>query len=348
MKVLQAPLSFYPHFAQRFFARWLRLGLCGLCCTLALQGWTADSNSDNADLLQNHSDHRLLQQIDNYHDALSLRLVNTVAAIDTFFGDDRALEESDTTRLRLNSTFRYIDGNELTAQFGVSGRFALPHLQQRFQVVVDADGREQDLRSGLDDTDDVTDDDRSLFAGLRWLSRETRHSRVHLDGGLRLRSGLVPFIRVRGRRTLTYTHWRVRLTQNFLWFEDRGLGQQTAVDFERWLDPEHLFRASPSIRWSEHIDGLDWRQGLSVVHLWREDKMVGFNAGVRGQTRPNIRVEEFDALVRYRQRAYRDWLFFEVQPALSFPRDNDFSATPILTLKVEAVFGEIRPTTKGY
>ncbi len=340
----------YSHFYPRLRAkgtglRAVALGLIGLTV-----GWsvrTTDANDQQFEQADNN-ERVLLRQIDDYHEALSLRLVRTVAAVDTFFADERVLEETDTTRLRLSSTFRYIDGKDLTVQLGVSGRLALPHLQERFQVLVDADGREQDLRSGLEDTDEVTDDDRSLFAGLRWLSRETRHSRVHLDGGLRLRSGLVPFVRVRGRRTLTYDHWRVRLTQTFLWFEDRGLGQQTAVDFERWLDPLHLFRASPSVRWSEHIDGLDWRQGISVVHLWRPDKMVGFNVGVRGQTEPNIRVEEFDGLVRYRQLVYRDWFFIEVQPKLSFPRENDFNATPILALKLEALFGEIRPAPKGY
>ncbi len=290
----------------------------------------------------------LAQHIDDYHDVVSRQLVRTVAGVDAFFADDRALEESDATRLRLTSTFRYVDGRDLTIQLGVSGRLDLPRLQQKLQLLVDADGREQDLRSGLEDTDAVTDDDRSLFTGLRWVPRETRRSRVNIDGGLRWRSGPVPFVRVRGRRTLTYTHWLVRLTQNFLWFEDRGLGQQTTVDFERWLDHTHLFRATPSLRWSEHIDGLDWRQGVSVFHLWDDERMIGMSLGVRGQTDPNIRVEHLEGVLRYRQRAFRDWLFVEVSPSLTFPRSNDFELTPVLTLKLEALFGEIRAPPRGY
>jgi hypothetical protein len=43
--------------------------------------------------------------------------------------------------------------------------------------------------------------------------------------------------------------------------------------------------------------------------------------------------------VRYRQRILRDWLFYEIIPQVSFPRERDFEATPGILLRLEMLFG---------
>jgi hypothetical protein len=35
----------------------------------------------------------------------------------------------------------------------------------------------------------------------------------------------------------------------------------------------------------------------------------------------------------------RKWLFFEIVPQLSFPRERDFEAVPGILLRIEGIFG---------
>jgi hypothetical protein len=43
--------------------------------------------------------------------------------------------------------------------------------------------------------------------------------------------------------------------------------------------------------------------------------------------------------VRFRQRIWRDWLYYEVGPQLVFPREENFDATPGIFLRLEMLFG---------
>ncbi len=285
----------------------------------------------------------LAEEVDYYHETISKGVLRMANRIDQFFADDRILEESDKTQLRMTSSVRYEDGKNLTMRVSLKGRLVMPYLQERLQLFVDTDGRERDIKDELRETSEVSEDDKSLFTGVRYVTRETRRSRVSVDGGLRWRGGPVPFARVRGRRTLTFDHWAVRFTQLFFWFEDRGFGERTTIDFDRWLDDVHFFRASPSATWSEVSEGVDLRQTFTVFHFMSSDTMVGFDLDVQGHTRPTAKVDKYEATFRWRQRSHRDWMFFEVAPGLSFPRRNDFELTPILTLKLEVLFGNVDP-----
>lgn len=286
------------------------------------------------------TDPTLVEEVDSYHAAISERVLQTAMRIDEFFAEDRILEENRETLLRVQSALRYDDGRDLTFRLNLSGRFVMPHLEEQLQLFFDTDGRERDLKEGLKETPAVTEDDRSLFTGIRYTPRDTRRTRLNLDGGLRWHSGPQPFARVRGRRTFLFDYWAMRVTQTAFWFNHRGVGLQTKIDFERWLDEQHFFRARPSAVWSEESEGVDLRQTFNIYHTMNEDTLVGIDLDVQGHTWPSAKVDKYEASLRWRQRTYRDWMFFEISPGLAFPRDNDFQLTPIITLRLEVLFGD--------
>jgi hypothetical protein len=59
-------------------------------------------------------------------------------------------------------------------------------------------------------------------------------------------------------------------------------------------------------------------------------------------THPSHRLEAVTLSVRYRQRLWRDWLYYEVVPQLSFPREENFDITPGINLRLEMLFGHYR------
>jgi len=46
--------------------------------------------------------------------------------------------------------------------------------------------------------------------------------------------------------------------------------------------------------------------------------------------------------VRYRQRFWRDWLFFEVAPQISWPRERDYEFVSGILLRFEMYFGKYK------
>ncbi len=281
-----------------------------------------------------------IRNIDQWHEAISIRVSGAANNIDEFFGDERALEESNRTQLRLNSAIQYEDVTDLTIKLSFSGNISLPRVSERIQLFIDTEGRERDVKEGFQTAPGVDDDQKSLFTGLRYVTRETRRSLISLDGGLRWRGGPVPIVRLRGRRTFVYDEWAIRLVQTFFWVEDRGFGEQTRVDFERKLNPQHFLRITPSAIWSEWSQGVDVRQIVSVVHIRDDDNMIALELDVQGHTHSSAKVDKYEASLRWRTRGHRPWLFYEVAPGMAFKREFDYEIRPVLTLRVEATFGE--------
>lgn len=325
---------------QRVPAHLVSLPLYARFALICLLFAPLHSHTAYAQVIRRNNESVLAEEVDYYHEAISKGVLRMANRIDQFFVDDRILDESNKTQLQFSTAVRYEDGRNLTIRMSLKGRIVLPYLQERWQVFVDTDGPERDIKDDLRQTEAVTEDDKSLFTGLRYVTHETRRSRVSVDGGLRWRGGPVPFVRLRARRTLTYDPWALRFTQLFFWFENRGFGERTTIDFDRWLDDTHLFRATPSVIWSEESQGVDLRQSFSVYCFWSDDTMIAVHFDVEGHTRPTAQVDKYEATLRWRQRSYRDWMFYEVAPAMAFPRENDFALTPILTLKVEILFGD--------
>ncbi len=279
---------------------------------------------------------------DYYHTLISLRIIDFADRLDRFFADDRILEETDETLIRITPSINVTERRGSTVRLSVSGRLALPYMEERWQIFVDRIGAGRDIREEFSETPDTTEDDKSLFAGVRYLARETRRSRLDLDGGLRWRRGPNPFARIRGRRYIHLDPWLMRLTQTFFWFEHRGFGMTPAVDFDRRLLEHIFFRSTSSGTWAEDSQGVDIRQQFSFVHRLSERRAVGFSAHAYGHTHPSLVMDEYGLIWRYRQRIHRDWLFLEIAPGTLFPRDRDYELTPTVTVKLEAFFGDIR------
>lgn len=292
-----------------------------------------------ADYIRQRHPSNFMREVDRWHETVSLQVSRTADNIDEFFGDKRSQEEMNDTQIRLNTAIQYEDLTDLTLKFSLSGNISLPHLSERLQILVDTDGRERNLKQGLQTAPDVTDEQKSIFTGLRYVTRETRRSLISLDGGMRWRGGPVPVIRLRGRRTFVYDEWAIRLVQTGFWVSDRGFGEQTRVDFERKLDDQHFLRLTPSKIWSEWSDGVDLRHVVSVVHIRDEDNMIALELDIQGHTRPSAVVDKYEASLRWRTRGHRPWLFYEVASGMAFKRQFNYEIRPVLSVRVEATFG---------
>ena len=74
--------------------------------------------------------------------------------------------------------------------------------------------------------------------------------------------------------------------------------------------------------------------------------MASSGMGVRGITAQDslltiVDTDEYWVEVRYRKNFYKNWLFYQVTPGLTRPREFDFETLPRLELKLEAVYGDL-------
>ena len=286
-----------------------------------------------------HAATHSLRTMDKVHSALSWGLVESVDTFDGFFGDDRVSEENNETLLRVSLPYTIKESDESEFKPKVNARVALPQLQNRLHVILDEFTQDDDRDDDRHDDPGDDEDHQRVSLGLRYLAKERYRTRINYDAGVRFNSGLDPFVRARATRAFALKKWVPRLTEDLLWTEKESLTSTSTLNFDRPVVTTVMFRASSRMIWEEDDYGVKPSQNLML--FWRpSDVRAGsLNLGVSGLTHPATVVDKYRAAVTYRQRVFRKWIYAEITPAAEFPRERDFNFTPMLTLKLEMIFG---------
>lgn len=276
--------------------------------------------------------------VDRAHAAVSRRVIDAGRRLDAFFSDERLEEEVPGSRLRLRGGFELRRGPDVDLVEDFDTKIALPRTEQRLQILIG--------RVGVRDQEDdelLTDRDREseTVTGLRVLLRENTWVRLQADGGSKFRPTPDPFGRTRARFLYGLAPWAFRLTQTVSWFTRDGWGETTRVDAERELGERFFARTTSEATVAETSDGIEWSQRFSLQRVLSRRRAISIDLEAFGPTEPATYVEEYAAAFRYRQRIWREWLFYEIEPALVFPRERGYDVRPELTFRLEVVLGDL-------
>ena len=101
-----------------------------------------------------------------------------------------------------------------------------------------------------------------------------------------------------------------------------------------WLALQAHFDASAK--------NFDLRQDFTFFHTVDDRNVLRYQGSVIGVSNPQLRVTDYVAQVHYRYRLNREWLFFELNPQLHFPRDKNYDPSPALSMRLEVLFDDSR------
>ena len=282
--------------------------------------------------------------IDRVHGAISTGILATAEWLDSFFDDPRFAAEENRTRVKLGADYFLERGSGPDFNVPVSARLRLPQLENKARLVVvgtpdqDVEGRtptEGTAASRLPGTQD-----NAVTAAVDYFFWQTDRHNFATRVGVRFREGVPEtFVQPRYRYLLPLDPWALRFTQEFRWWTEFGWEETTTLDLERPIGEGLFFRATAQGAWSEQEDGYFYslsfvlRQPLSPRRVLQYEWINSF------QTHPAHQLQEVLAVVRYRQRFWRDWMFYEVAPQASFRRERDFDVAPGILFRLEMFFG---------
>lgn len=285
--------------------------------------------------------------IDILHRMMSSGLLSSAAWLDSFFADERYEAEANQSRFKIRYDAFREEGTGMVFQPDIDLRLVLPEMRRKTLLVVSGDPGENietaAAASGPPDILDPPSPDRNVTTSLQYILRATEKINFTARAGARFRGGEASFFAgPRFRFLIPLSSWSFRFTEQLLWFSDAGWRSDSRFDIERPFPNDVFFRTSLDGIWTEDVRGyaysltfllrrpLDYRRAVELA--WTNSF----------QTRPVDVLEEVLLVLRYRQRIWRDWLFFEIAPQTRYPRERDFNATPGILFRLEMVFGEYR------
>lgn len=273
--------------------------------------------------------------------------VNTLSAqIDSFFSREDIETEETGTRVRMGYAARFQEFEDPTYNFILTAKLVLPQTKEKIQVLLLSDEDDTNVRN---ETGGVTPDteagqavERQKFRlGLRNLFHQSKTSSIALDAGVKIRDPLDPFTRFSARRSIFFESSEIHLYNKQHWFESEGWGTSLKADWDKPLAPKWLFRFS-NIGELDHESGL-WETNnfLGLYQRYSERLALGYLAGITGNDEPTLALQTYYVAVSSRYALVDDWLYLQITPELSWPRERDWQRVTSLLLKIESIFGGI-------
>lgn len=286
--------------------------------------------------------------LDVLHGGLSRGFLTTATWLDSFFGDERYDTEINRSRFR----FRYIvfreEGSPLAYRPDADFRLALPRMQKKTYLMITGDPREDIETSSSPAAPQASPapvpEDRNVTTSLQYFFRSTNRRSFSVKAGAKFHNGAAVFLLgPRARYLFPIYSWDLRFTEEFLWFSDVGWFSRSRLDFERTLPHDLFFRTSLEGVWTEEKAGYPYSLSFVLLQPLDRNHVISYEWVNSFQTRPTNELDEVLFVVRYRQRIWRDWLYFEIAPQERFPRDRGFHETTGIMFKLEMIIGDYKP-----
>jgi hypothetical protein len=282
--------------------------------------------------------------IDKVHERVDHEIIRTAVWIDSFFADERSLVEDNQTRLRLKLDTFVEEGEPVGFDAKADFKLVLPAFEERFQLIFSGDpdedlGIESDPISQPPGPEQEADEEQ-VTATLRYFALDTLKKNLSFSAGFRLKDfNVIYFPEVRYRQSFEFDPFDMRFQQRVRWYSDKGWESKTRFDFEREFKERKLLRATTEGVWYEDQSGFYYSLGLTLYQPLSRKRVLSYECSNNLRTYPNNHLTQSLIKVRYRQRIWRKWLFFEVAPQIKFPEFKDYRPTPGILVRFEINMG---------
>jgi hypothetical protein len=284
-------------------------------------------------------------RIDRYLErAFRSRRRPTSEQLEQFLSASELMDQAAGTRVIVSPSLEWGEGGTVDTHFRFSAKLQLNRLKGRLQLILNNVDEEDVLESysQVRSPEERLDRDDDSTASLRLNLADRVRFKSSVDAGLRFRPEPVPRLKLRGEARTRFHSWRVSLRQLGFWDSDDGFGEKTSLRFTRDWRKTYLFNAVSSAVWSETSEGVDLGQTASFYWFVKKTRSIGVKLGVAGHTEPSAIVDLYTVRFPFRQRIRKNWVFMEIEPGIDYPNEEDFSASPLITFRLEFILGHTR------
>ncbi len=259
--------------------------------------------------------------IDGGHGYAARKANEMTQWVDNFFGnDERDLEQAES-RLRLRTIYDWDQRLSNEVKFRLGGKVNLPQISDRLDLVFR--GEEMD---GMGERDSQRYEEDRVGLQVQVGNRELEKHRFDLTMGISsagLRPGVKYVFQDAFARDMNF-----RFTQRIMHENDEGVYGVSQFVLDKGLSERSLVRSYTRLMRGEETDGLEWSTTFSYARAWNNERgRIGATwlyVGAEGQTEPYDYVSNYLVGVRFRRQAYRDFLFWEVEPSYNWRIDEPY------------------------
>ena len=176
----------------------------------------------------------------------------------------------------------------------------------------------QPVQPGVDRATGV----RRPIIGVRADLYTRLRSLASIDSGIKI--GIHSNAHVRMRYQYLHPFGEVylfRFTEIAMWQTIEHFTNTTQLDLERKLSSFTLLRWGNNVTYIEDTPGVTWNTGISFLTQLARKSAISYDTSMWGVNHPDWAVENYRVGIRYRRNFHRSWLFYELAPEITWPKD---------------------------
>ena len=275
----------------------------------------------------------------NVHDTIANSVFQSAAWFDGFFTDDdtQQMDPKSTAKIRLGWIPKARDLAEFETRFRLKVR--LPHFKDKMSLILSDEDEVQDSQLPLDgiNTRPETDEDH-FSAAVRYVVEKELNRLIDTRIGI---SGGDVFAKVRHRQLYEIDkNHAFKVEPSSYYFLGDGLGAKLLLEYNYQNNESSQYRVNYTIRGSESFSGIRWKHGFYQLKQLTTTTATVLGLQVEGERNGDhgFFIDKYTLSYRYRFNALRKWLFFEIEPFIEWPKDENYTTTPGIALRIEGVF----------
>ncbi|MEW6984224.1 hypothetical protein AAD001_16335 [Colwelliaceae bacterium 6471] len=277
--------------------------------------------------------------VNTMHRTVSESVYQSAFWFDSFFTDDDTVQKKPMTNARIKLSWepRRRDIGEFNTRFRI--KLKLPHFKNKVDLILSDDSDDDLNQLPLDSANINPDTSNDHFAAaVRFIHKQQddrlTDTRIGISGG-------DIFVRARHRRLFAWDDSHgFKMEPALYYFLDDGLGAKLLLEYNYQMSQQKQLRFNYSIRGSESFSGIRWKHGLYHLNQIADDKASVLGLQVEGERNGDrgFVIDKYTLSYRYRFNALKEWLFFEVEPFIEWPENENYKTTPGIALRVEGYF----------
>jgi len=275
-----------------------------------------------------------------FHDAISDSVYGTALWFDSFFASDEidGTRTESSLRIRVGWEPRARDLDVFTQKFRL--RLKLPNLEQKVDFIFSDELDDNESNNDYEGGNLTSKGGDSLTAAIR-LINISKPNRF-LDSRIGISSGDL-FAKVRLKFLTDFSEKHIfEFQPSIYYYLKDGFGQGLVSEYNYNYSRNKQFRTNLTVRFSHAFDGYKWKQENYFLRQIdrRQASAIGFVIHGENNAQRGFVADNYKLSYLYRANAYRKWLFFEIEPFLEWPEEDNYSTTPGIALRVEGYFNQ--------
>ncbi|MBD3611166.1 MAG: hypothetical protein HUJ13_01890 [Hydrogenovibrio crunogenus] len=295
-----------------------------------------------------------LNYLDSVHSWLGGYVDDLGEEADDFFGTDDSFDRTRGSRLDIMFPVRFHANWGIDTQIKFRAKVALPRTNKRWHLMVSsaedtlqelANDEQGSSSSAINNNTSATstNQDGTTAVGFRFLLETKDFTESYFDFGLNFRNIVEPdpYVRVKGTYKWQLTKkWYSRMYQDLFWENYDGAGLNSRQIFDYQVNNRYLWRSETNGTWWDKDQYYDLSHNFIFFDRVNVHRGLAYHLGWNWNTQaPSFHLTAYHTGVNWRERIYKKWLFFEIEPRVDFREDTNFqTADPSILFMLEAQF----------